>query len=168
MDTARLFLALWPDEQVRAALAEVQASCHWPAAARPTPRANLHATLHFIGPVARERLPQLASGLAAPARRFSLLLDRIELWPNGIAALVPSQAPDELLALHADLAQRLRLLALPVETRPYRPHVTLARRAAGLALPPPGAHAGVQWACASFALVESAGGQYRVLQRHAA
>jgi RNA 2',3'-cyclic 3'-phosphodiesterase len=57
--------------------------------------------------------------------------------------------PPPLAALHAGLGEKLSQLGLSVETRPYRPHFTLARKAFG-ALPPPGApplrwHAGPQY-----------------------
>jgi len=47
----------------------------------------------------------------------------------------------------------LKRLALPVDTRPFRPHVTLARRAAGAtpALDGPA----ISWAIDRYALMES-------------
>jgi 2'-5' RNA ligase len=163
-DPARLFLALWPDAAARTALQAWQRAIGWPAGARPTAAAHLHLTLHFIGAVPRERLPQLATGLAVPAEAFELVLDDFAVWPNGVAVLCPSAAPPALLALNAALGPALRALGLPVDDRPYRPHVTLARHARGalLAGPPPGP---VGWPVRSgYVLAESAGG-YRVLQR---
>ncbi|MED5622060.1 RNA 2',3'-cyclic phosphodiesterase [Ideonella sp. BN130291] len=166
MDTARLFLALWPDEAIRAHLARAQATLPWPAGARPTLAENLHATLHFIGAVPSDRLVALIPALAVPPRRIELQLDRLELWPNGIAAWVPGTTPAALRALHGELEERLRDLQLPVEARPYRPHVTLARRATGLDSRTPGALPPLQWHCDGHALVESAAGRYRVLHRY--
>ena len=57
------------------------------------------------------------------------------LWRNGIAALEPGSTNDALTALHRALAERLRALDLPVESRPYRPHVTMARDAGGSTAP---------------------------------
>jgi 2'-5' RNA ligase len=63
--------------------------------------------------------------------------------------------------LHAELAQALRTLDLPVERRGFRPHVTLARHAAG-ASPPPDPMP-VQWTLRDPVLVQSAGGRYTPL-----
>ena len=81
--------------------------------------------------------------------------------------LRPLAHPDGLLALQQRLGAALRALGLPTETRPYRPHVTLARKAAGAALrcePAP-----LRWRVRSHALVESrpgGRGGYIVLRRY--
>ncbi|MFO1339910.1 MAG: RNA 2',3'-cyclic phosphodiesterase [Burkholderiaceae bacterium] len=167
-DPARLFLALWPDEATRRALQAWQAAVRWPPEARPTAPAHLHLTLHFIGAVPRDRLPALADALGAEAGAFeacTLRLDGFAVWPRGIALLQPGRTEPALARLHAALGAALAAQGLPVETRPYRPHVTLARHAAGAVLregapPPP-----VPWPVREgFVLAESAGG-YRVLRR---
>lgn len=164
-DPARLFLALWPDAATCRALQAWQDACRpWPAGARPTPAAHLHLTLHFIGAVPRARLPELATGLACPFTPFLLRLARFERWHGGIAALLPDDTPPALASLHADLAQALRTLALPVDARPFRPHVTLARHAGGAAPAEEGLPAPVQWQVeGGYVLAESASG-YRVLK----
>jgi 2'-5' RNA ligase len=169
-DPARLFLALWPDEPTRRGLQAWQQALHWPSTARLTAPSDLHLTLHFIGNVPRARLPELATGLAQPFMPFDWVLDEFAVWHHGISVLQPSgEPPAALLRLHASLAQALRLLALPVDARPFRPHVTLARHGSGARLPegvalPPAVH----WhADAGYVLAESAGG-YRVLQRFTA
>ena len=52
-DPARLFIALWPGEAVRAQLVQWQRAVSWPQAARVATPAGLHLTLHFIGAVPR-------------------------------------------------------------------------------------------------------------------
>ncbi|HEX5687329.1 MAG TPA: RNA 2',3'-cyclic phosphodiesterase [Ideonella sp.] len=169
-DPARLFLAMWPDPPTQRAMHAWQQVLRWPSNVRPTAPAHLHLTLHFIGNVPRARLPALASGLVQPFAPFDWVLDEFTVWHHGIAVLQPSgETPAELIALHAGLADALRTLALPVETRPFRPHVTLARHGSGAALPegttpPPPVHWRVD---NGYVLAESAGG-YRVLQRFAA
>ena len=108
----------------------------------------------------------MATGLAVPpVPPFELVLDEFTVWHRGIAVLQPSAAaPEPLVVLHGRLAEALRALELPVESRPLRPHVTFARRGrgAGLAAAAP---APVRWSCdGGCVLAESAGG-YRVLQR---
>lgn len=160
---ARLFLALWPGAGARRGLQAWQAALRWPAGARPTPADQLHLTLHFIGAVPRERLPQLTHALARAFTPFVLHLGRFTLWRGGIAVLLADDTPPALAALHAGLADALQELGLPVDARPFRPHVTLARHAAGATLAEGADPAPVAWqADAGYVLAESAGG-YRVL-----
>jgi len=161
-DSARLFLALWPDEPALDAIAAWQAAFGWPPAASPTARAALHVTLHFLGDVPRARLPELALALRGPVEPFELVLDAAAVWHGGIAVLEPTAPPPALAALHARLGEALRALGLRTEERPYRPHVTLARHAQGARVPAP-AGAPPSWRATSFALVESAGGRYATL-----
>lgn len=162
----RLFLALWPDDAVRTGLAQWRDRWHWPAGASPVRTEQLHLTLHFIGPVAADRLAELGAALALPCPDFALEFGQAELWPHGVAIVCPQSCPPVLQQLYLDLAVALRGLALPVEERPFRPHVTLGRRARGAAVPADGPR--VRWdVTQGHALVQSLpGGQgYQVLQR---
>ncbi len=136
-------------------------ACGWPHGARPVPAQKLHLTLHFLGAVARGRLPELRAALDISSPRFELTLARAAVWPGGVAVLEPAAGvPAPLAALHRRLGEALRACGLPVEARPFRPHVTLARRAAGAALP--ASAAPVRWPAQGHVLVESERG-YRVL-----
>jgi 2'-5' RNA ligase len=162
----RLFLALWPDEATRAAIAAWQREWVWPAEAALVPAERFHLTLHFIGNLAREKLPRLGSGLKVPFAPFDFELRRGEVWPNSVAVLQPDRAPPEMKRLHDDLAGALRQLELPVDSRPFRPHVTLVRRARGAV--PPAEHSGVRWrASQGYVLAQSlpARGGYEVVER---
>ena len=163
--TARLFIALWPDAGTRAAIAAWSEQWQWHAAAKRVRVERLHLTLHFLGDVARARLPALRQALDLPFAPFSIALARSALWPGGIAVLEPEQMPPRLRQLHAALGEALQRIALPVEGREFRPHVTLARRA-GSAVPPE-LRSKLRWQVRAFALVESrrqpAGG-YAVLE----
>jgi len=164
---ARLFLALWPTPAVRGKLLAWRDAFDWPPGSALVAPEKLHLTLHFIGPVVRERIDEVGDGLAVATGSFELRFGRAELWPGGIAVLRPLVDPDALLALHRRLGEALRALDLPTEARPYRPHVTFARKAAGAALrfePEP-----LRWRVRSHALVESRpgrGGGYVVLRRY--
>lgn len=163
-DTARLFIALWPADDVRARLKDWRDRWQWP---RPAVRVNsekLHMTVHFLGNVERARVPTLQAALAVPCAPFTLRFGHGEVWPGGIAVLAPELAPPPLLKLHADLAAILGRLALPVEERPYRPHVTMACRAAGAIMPARGPD--LDWPVAHYALMESRPEGYRVLQAY--
>ena len=120
----------------------------------------MHLTLHFIGPVARERVPELAALLALPAPRFTLALGHAELWPHGLALCCPVAVPPALAALHANLAGALQAAGLPVEARPFRPHLTLARKAAGACAPVEALT--LRWPVQGYALMESRNGYHRV------
>jgi 2'-5' RNA ligase len=165
-ESARLFLALWPDAAVREALRTWRDAWTWPRGASPVATSKLHMTLHFLGNQPRERLDALLDGFAVPFSPFSLRLDVAELWHNGIAVLAPQDAPQPLLELHARLAQALAGLGLQPEARAYRPHVTMARRAAGAGLPPAGQV--LDWQVDGYALVESrpGAGGYTVLRAY--
>jgi len=159
--TLRLFIGLWPDAATRRALAAWQARWAWPAGAAPVVPERLHLTVHFLGQVEAVRLPELVAELRLPPfEPFELRLGHAELWPRGLAVLCPDEIPAGLARLHADLADALRRLALPVEARPFRPHVTLARKAVAATAPPETIE--LRWRVGGYALVQSERG-YRTL-----
>lgn len=152
----RLFLALWPDDDLRARLLSVQGRWVWPERAAAVPPDRLHLTLHFLGDVDEGAAASLAASLPPVASPFTLRLAQAALWPQGIAVLEPEAVPDGLSAIHAELGALLRSQGLRVEARPFRPHVTLARHAQG-ALPPDPSPA-VEWPVGGYALVRSIAG----------
>jgi 2'-5' RNA ligase len=161
----RLFLALWPPPAVHAALLAHAETWSWPAGARRTRPERQHITLHFLGNVDTVMLPRLRRELALPWEGCELVLDRTEVWPGGIAVLEAGEVPMPLQQLHAQLAERLLALDLPVERRRFRPHATLGRKATG-ALPPP-LFTPLRWPAApAYALVQSlpGGRGYETLQ----
>lgn len=163
--SCRLFLALWPEPDVRRQLAGRRDAWLWPRGAAPVHTDKLHLTLHFLGDVPGERLPELLDGFELAFEPFRIEITRAALWHNGIAVLEPDQAPPALATLHARLSDALRALGLRLEARPYRPHVTMARRAAGAGLPPD--HPPIVWDVRGYALVESRNGVYTVLRDYA-
>ena len=165
--TARLFLALLPDEATRAALATHAHDWHWPPDAAHYAPSDWHVTLHFIGPVPRQRLDELRAVLDVPVVPFELRFGEARLWPHGLAVLLPMAVPAGMLDLYAQLGHTLRHLGLRTDERPYRPHVTLARHAAQAG--PPAKWPAFGWLVQGYALVESTGQaeqRYRVLQRY--
>ena len=161
----RLFIGLWPDPATRNAIASWQAAWTWPERAAPVPPERLHLTLHFLGDVPAQKLGALVNVLKVPCEAFSLALGVPEVWSNGVAVLRPESVPAGLLRLHAALSQRVTAFDLPVDSRPYRPHVTLARRAVG-AQPPPAPR--LQWGIdQGYVLARSlpGGAGYQVLER---
>ena len=168
LKTARVFIALWPDDAAtRAELAALGARLHEAVSGRSTRSETIHLTLVFIGDLARERIPDLVGKLATVAApSFRIEFDRIDCWRhNRIAYLAPTRAPDELFDLVAKLEANLEQLAIPFDRRPYKPHVTLVRKAeCAKANPASGrvSHAPVwgdsipiMWSAKRFLLVES-------------
>ena len=163
----RLFVALWPDGRAQEGLDRCARQWHWPEGARRYARQDWHVTLHFLGNVPSDRLEQVRAGLAVKCSRFELTFDQPEIWHRGLAVLCPSKVPDALLELHANLAQAIGLLGLPVEERVFRPHLTLARQAMG-SLPPKDARP-VHWQIDSYVLACSTGDvaqRYRGLREY--
>ena len=164
---ARLFLALWPEPPVRARLARFRDGWTWPAGARPVPDERLHATLHFIGSFPRDGIDALGERLeAVPIVPMLLRANASDLWRGGVAVLRLEPEP-ALDALHEELGRVLAEFGVPLDSRPFVPHVTLARKAAGARWPD--VPAGLTWEASGFALVESIGGtrsRYQVLRSY--
>ena len=157
----RLFVALWPGARVRAAIEHRRAGWTWPPGTTPVAPARLHLTLHFIGAFPAARLPALQQALRLPCPRFELGFGAGEVWRGGIAVLRPRTVPAAIAALHAEVGDALRGIGLGVETRAFRPHVTLARHADGAR--PPADELSVAWPVRDFVLVASRAGAYQRL-----
>lgn len=157
----RLFFALWPDPATRAALARLQ---HGVRGAATAPD-KLHLTLAFLGWQPAAALPALRALLEqVPAAPMTLQLDTGGHFSGPRIAWVGMRsAPPALLALREELMRRLtEQQLLPPQTAPFRPHVTLARRAdAGPAAP----FAPLRWLAGDMVLAESSGtaGPYRIV-----
>lgn len=157
----RLFFALWPDAAQRERLAETVHAAVRGSGGSPVPAVQLHLTLAFLGSVPVPRVAQLtgmadavAHAAGLPGGRLELALDRLEHWrrPQVLCAL-PSRPPATLGALAARLIESLRAAGFAPDLKPFRAHVTVARKVARpsepAALPP------VRWRFNAFALIES-------------
>jgi 2'-5' RNA ligase len=164
----RLFFALWPDEDIRAAIADAAATVIQHAGQKAVPAANYHITLAFLGAVSAASLAdivQVARGVRFLP--FTLQLDRLGYWPRSqVEWLAPSSLPLQLPDLVDNLWNKLGAMGFEHDARQYRPHVTLSRRA-GAAPNNAQAHP-VTWRASSFVLVESRPGKkhpiYTVLE----
>lgn len=156
-ETYRLFFALWPDAAVRRAIQTYADAWKWPVSRARVAADDLHLTLHFLGNVAIDRLPALQD-LPVSFDPFVLHLDDAAHWKHGIAVLCPREIPPELIRLHGLLAESISAAGIKLDARPYRPHVTLARRAVE-AVPPP-ACAGIAWRVDRVVLVQSRSEQH--------
>lgn len=153
----RLFFAIWPDEAARARLAAVVREFVPPGAGRPQRPDQWHLTLEFLGDVPESRLPVvLDAGAAASggACACELVLDQLEHWKRPqVLCLVAGSIPEALAALVQSLRSELQLRGFAPETRPFRAHLTLARKLRRA--PPPGAVEPVRWPVRGLSLVQS-------------
>lgn len=132
--SARLFAALELPDDVRGALADFgREAAREDFALRAVGEETMHLTLAFLGHRALDEVDPAAAavaGLRAPAPRLELG-DALWLAPRRPHVLTVAVAdPDgALAALHAAVLARLgeALPAWTPETRPLRPHVTVAR-----------------------------------------
>lgn len=150
-ETLRLFFALWPDQETRAALVRLQNVVE----GRKTLPRNLHMTLAFLGHQQRSLLPELQEILIQlPFSEIDLTLDRLDYFKRKRMAWAGmTQIPDALIMLQHSLAQSLaqRRISFDHQTQ-FMPHVTLARDApAPLDLAFPAIH----WRANQVALVQS-------------
>lgn len=167
LPSARLFVALWPDAAVRAALPRLQAAWQWPPGAVLTPPERLHVTLHFIGEVAQDSVLSLSAALERIRfEPFDLALDAPQLWTGGVAVLRASRVPAPLARLERAVTRGVADVLGPAAGHPrFQPHATLARRADAAAVP--AAAIVLTWPAERVALVESMRGAaagYRVLR----
>ncbi len=162
----RLFFALWPDDDWRRHAVAVQRGV---PGGRPVAVANLHLTLVFLGNVAAGREPCVeAAAASVRGEPFTLSLDRVGWFPRPrVWWLGADIAPAPLVDLVEQLQQALRPCGFEPEGRPFRAHVTLARKVNRR--PPPVVPEPFAWAVRDFVLVESLSGpdgvEYRVLAR---
>ncbi|MBT8447952.1 MAG: RNA 2',3'-cyclic phosphodiesterase [Gammaproteobacteria bacterium] len=153
----RLFFALWPDPSTRSALANTGSQFSL-TDGRRVPAENLHLTMAFVGNVDDAAATEaLAAGAAASAAAdpFELSITgsghRVR---SGMLWLRPAAVPAPLLALREALEAALAARNLPTERRPFRPHVTLARKVT--TAPPERPAFDIRWSVRELALVASA------------
>jgi 2'-5' RNA ligase len=96
-----------------------------------SPAGNLHITTKFIGEWPRERLLELQTALAGLPRRSPIVvsLRKVGFFPNPRSPRVfwCGIEASGLAELGADTDNATAGLGIPRETRPFSPHLTLAR-----------------------------------------
>jgi 2'-5' RNA ligase len=139
----RLFFALQPAAAERQAIAALADPIPFHGARRIHPD-DLHVTLLFVGGVPADRLEAIAAAAAISAPAITLTLDQLGLWQRpGILWYGPGETPAPLLALASGLrdalGEAMASCGLEPDPRPYRAHLTLARKVRQLdrGRPPP-------------------------------
>jgi 2'-5' RNA ligase len=171
----RLFFALWATAEERRALSAAAAAAVGTSGGRAVPEENLHVTLAFLGQVPAARTTELAAlahrvgtNGALAGTPLVLQFERLAYWhaPQILVAL--STAGAAAAALAAALQREASAAGFLPDLKPFRAHVTVARKvthaAASTPLP------SVSWKCAEFVLVESrtiaTGSIYSVLESY--
>ena len=154
----KLFFALWPDEPMREALTHAVRKAVRGSGGRPVSPSNLHLTLAFLGSVPEGRMAELvdaarAVGLPEPGA-VEVRLDHLEHWAGPrVLCAAPSEPSAAAVKLAGALEQQLSAVGFSPDIKPFRPHVTVARKVTLpsrlLQMQP------VSWRFGSFALIES-------------
>jgi 2'-5' RNA ligase len=133
-----VFVGLEPDAPARQQLTDVLRHLQarlgpLSAALRWNPAENVHLTLHFLGEVDAGRLSSLRTALGdpIPIAPFDLETGGLGTFPASgfprVLWMAIAQGGDPAIRLHAELGTRLSQSGFAVETRPFSPHITLAR-----------------------------------------
>lgn len=162
----RMFFALCPNDETRDKVVKLTRAIK-KERLRKVRADNIHITLVFLGDVdasQEQSLRTRAGDIIAPA--MDILFDRLALWRRpGILSLTCSHPPQPLLDLVAELTRMAVGCDIDVDTRPYKAHVTLARKAR---FKPEIEFQPLSWPADRFALMESVstdlGVQYRIVQ----
>jgi 2'-5' RNA ligase len=157
----RLFFALQPTSTQATGLLARASLLVTRLQAQSVPPGNLHATLCFVGAVAPEKLDALkaaAAGVRCPA--VELRFDALDYWnkPRILCATAPDLR-DNAQALARILTAAVISAGFSPDQKPFRAHLTLARKVAAAAAaqlewpspltPPMAVH------CDRFALMQS-------------
>jgi 2'-5' RNA ligase len=127
--TRRLFVALWPADELRRDIEHETRHAARHSGGRVIPAHNLHITLAFLGSVPEARVASARECVAATEiEPFDLIVGTLSWWERPqLLCLEPSAGVERLIELAGRLGRALRRSGFPVEQRPFRPHVTLAR-----------------------------------------
>ena len=164
---ARLFFALWPDEETRTQLNCITQQFK-DEKLRLVKSSNLHITLEFLGEVSEEDQQGLEEKVSKlKAQPFQLELTRTGFWKKPqILWIGTTHVPGPLLKLVMSIKKCVKQQGLKPEKREYKPHVTIARKVKQISVPKETFQ--IVWQVNSFALVISEssdiGVEYRVLK----
>ncbi len=128
----RLFTAIEIPEEVRDVLSQTVERLKPSAKIRWSRPSNLHITTKFLGEIAPERFDTIVGSLRGVAATGPIPIEvRGAGWfpnPHSPRILYAGvQAPESLGQLHRRTDERLEALGVKTETKPFRPHLTLAR-----------------------------------------
>ena len=163
----KLFFALWPSDETRKQIIRINQSIKT-SDLKKVKQENLHITLVFLGNVDTESEVLIRQRVKdVSVQPFVLHFDRLDYWRKPrILCLSTQQLHSQLIMLVDSLKREVEQCGIKTEERPYKPHITLARKA----------HKAIEidalsikWPVQALCLVESCstpdGVHYQVLQR---
>jgi 2'-5' RNA ligase len=125
----RLFLALYPDAEVRNNLHQLASQLLKGTNARVMPESKLHITLKFLGSVDESRLSCLIQNLdRIRGKQFVLRFEGIEYRKRQQMLWAVADLPDALVELGELVEQSAIDCGLPPNNHTFSPHITLARK----------------------------------------
>ena len=164
-----LFFALWPEQKVRSQIAAFIDS--FPdTSGRVVPHYNWHMTLHFIGNTTfHEKSCLDRQARKSRAEPFDLFVDQTGFFKKPkVFWLGCDSPPKALFDLQEDLGKQISRCEYNPETRPYSPHITVARKVTEK--PAFRLNSKIPWHVDKFVLIESVsepgGVRYRVLEEY--
>ena len=126
--TGRLFFAVWPDDETRDRLQQLQASVQ----GRKTHYADFHLTLVFLGNRPVEELAVLRGVLHdLPGLDSQIVIDRLgHFQRQKVVWAGATEPPPELMAIQKRLRHDLESNGVHIsDPFQFTPHITLARKA---------------------------------------
>lgn len=169
--THRLFFALCPAEKTRQSIIEICSQFPTQKNARVLSPQDFHLTLHFIGQVTDEtRHSMHLAAEEIKSEKFFMDLNCYGYFSKAKVSWMGCKKPSTaLLKLHKELGNKLGEYGYTSEISAYTPHVSLMRKCAKsdamtLLKNPP--LFSIPWLVDEFVLVESRGGNYRVIERY--
>ena len=160
---SRHFFALWPDPAAATKLAALARELAEASGGKPVTREKIHLTLAFLGVIeseALERARAVAGAIRAAA--FEVRLDRTGSFRGARVGWAGCESPAPgLLDLAGELGRTLEGAGFTLESRPFAPHVTLARKIRTSIGRSP--IAPINWRADAFALVRSEAGRYETI-----
>jgi 2'-5' RNA ligase len=151
----RLFFAVWPSDGLRTVLEPRIQALQPDGVGRPQRPDQWHVTLEFLGSVPASRVAAAREAAAqVRAAPCEIRFDAVEYWRRPeVLCLLARTLPPPLADLVQQLRSALGARGFQPESRPFRAHLTLARKVMHPATPVQ--FAPLQWPVTDFALVES-------------
>lgn len=164
----RLFFATFPEGETRRLIASAASALSLDDDARRVRCENYHITLAFAGEVSGAQLASLRTIGLLDVPPFTVRFDIYEHWQRSeVVVIAASECPSAMRDLHCKLRGELVNQNIASDPMPFRPHVTIARKAAQA--PEQQEMSGFHWQVTAFQLVRSvrsdAGSVYTVLDR---
>ena len=136
MEQVRSFIAIELPDELRQELSrlEAQLKSATPPGIKWVDPYGIHLTLKFLGDIAVDRIEEITGAIAQAAEGippFHLSVKDLGVFPNlrrpQVAWVGMSGETDKLSQLQKQIESRLARLGFSAESRPFTPHLTLAR-----------------------------------------